>query len=216
MTLVKICGISRVEDAMAAAKAGADFVGMIFAASRRQVDAVRAAEIITALPDADSKPRTIGVFVNEDAEEINRVADACGLDMVQLSGDEPLDRFQQIERFVFRVVHVIPGTTVREILVRLKEEQLLFGDNVRLILDTGSTATYGGTGETFDWSLAADIAREVPLILAGGLTPENVAEAIDVVNPWAVDVSSGVETGGAKDADRIRAFIDEVRRADGA
>ncbi len=215
MTLVKICGISRTEDAIAAAEAGADFVGLIFADSRRQVDEARATSIVAALTDAKSRPRTVGVFVNDDIDEINRLAGVCRLDMVQLSGDEPSDYCRQIERTVFRVVHVTPGTTGGEILASLKKERLLSGEHVRIALDTGSETAYGGTGERFDWSVAADVAREVPLVLAGGLTPDNVAEAIAVVKPWAVDVSSGVETGGTKDAALIRAFVSQVRRADG-
>lgn len=216
MTLVKICGISRAEDALVAAEAGADFVGLIFADSHRLVDAARAAEIVAALTDAGSKPRTVGVFVDEDIAEINRLAGTCGLDMVQLSGDEPWDCYRQIECPVLKVVHVTPGTTSREVLEELNEGQIDLGqDRLRLVLDTGSETAYGGTGERFDWSVAADIAAGVPLVLAGGLTPENVAEAVAVVKPWAVDVSSGVETDGAKDAGRIRAFVNEVRRADG-
>lgn len=216
MTLVKVCGISRAEDALVAAEAGADFVGLVFAASRRQVDAARAAEIVAALADAGSKPRTVGVFVNENIAEMNRLAGSCGLDMVQLSGDESWDCYRQIECPVLKVIHVTPGATSREVLERLKEGQIaLEQDSVRLVLDTGSASAYGGTGESFDWSVAADIAGQVPLVLAGGLTPENVAKAVAVVKPWAVDVSSGVETDGTKDAGRIRAFVNEVRRADG-
>ncbi len=216
MTLVKICGISRAEDALVAAEAGADFVGLIFADSRRQVDEAAATRIVAALAGARLRPRAVGVFVNEDIAEINRLAGACGLDMVQLSGDEPWDCYLQIEYPVLKVVHVAPGATSRDVLVGLKEGHVpIAQDMVRLVLDTGSETAYGGTGERFDWSLAADIAGQVPLVLAGGLTPENVAEAVTVVKPWAVDVSSGVETDGAKDAGRIRAFVNEVRRADG-
>ena len=210
MTAVKICGISRAEDALTAAEAGADFVGMVFAASRRRIGKAEAVEIVGALAGGESRPRTVGVFVNDDIIKVNRLAKVCGLDIVQLSGDEPWDYCRQIERTVFRVVHVSRGTTGREILAGLEK-----GRDVRLVLDTGSEMSYGGTGERFDWAIAAEVAREVPLILAGGLTPENVAEAVAVVKPWGVDVSSGVETDGVKDPDRIRAFVNEVRRADG-
>lgn len=216
MTLVKICGISRAEDALVAAEAGADFIGMLFAESSRRVDEVRAGEIVSALAGSEVHPKAVGVFVNADVTEINRLTEACGLDMVQFSGDEPWDYCQQIERPVFKVVHVTPGTSSREILEGLKEGQTTLGQHrVRFLLDTGSETAYGGTGESFDWSVAADVARETQLVLAGGLTPENVAHAVAVVKPWAVDVSSGVETNGAKDAGRIRAFVNEVRRADG-
>ncbi len=133
MTLVKICGISRVEDALAAAEAGADFVGLLFAPSRRQVGEAEAGKIVAALTGARSRPRAVGVFVNEDAAEINRLAEACGLDMVQLSGDEPWDCYQQIERPVLKVVHVAPGATSREILAGLKDGHIPLGqDLVRL------------------------------------------------------------------------------------
>jgi phosphoribosylanthranilate isomerase len=216
MTLVKICGISRVEDAQAAAEAGADFVGLMFAESRRQIDEAKATEIVAALSKARSKPRTVGVFVNEDIAEINRLAAACGLDMVQLSGDEPWEAYLQIDLPVLKVVHVARGATSMDVLVGLKSGHVpIAQDMVRLVLDTASETAYGGTGETFDWSVAAEIAAEVPLVLAGGLTPENVAEAVATVKPWAVDVSTGVETDGVKDASRIAAFVKEVRRADG-
>jgi phosphoribosylanthranilate isomerase len=133
---------------------------------------------------------------------VNDIADAAGLDVVQLSGGEDDDFVRQVVRPVIRVVHVHEGMAAED-----AEERFSPGIPAGLMLDAGSKAAPGGTGQSFDWSVAAEIAPRTPFLLAGGLTLDNVAEAIRTCEPWGVDVSSGVETDGSKDIEKIRAFI---------
>ena len=246
---VKICGCMRVEDALAAAEAGADFVGLVFAESRRRLEPDEASDIVRALGEPLShrelaeppslrsagaaegrpgaveewfrqgaaalerllerkRPLTVGVFAGQDLEAVNAIADECGLDLVQLSGGESWHDCLRIARQVIRVVHVEQGAAAGDVLGRIEA-----GTAVACMLDTASEASYGGSGRTMDWALALEVASRLPIVLAGGLTPENVGEAVRSVAPWGVDVSSGVEVGGRKDARKIRAF---VRAAKGA
>ena len=215
MTKVKICGIKDKACALAAAGAGADFVGLIFAQSRRQITPAQAKEIVDAVRERANTPLVVGVFVNENASEVNKIADFCGLDWVQLSGDESWEYCREIERPIIRAIRVGQRRNSEEILHelelwtdRLSEKAHLF------LLDSEVKDRYGGTGIAFDWKLACPLAKRFPLIIAGGLTPDNVAEAIRVVSPWGVDVSSGVEIDGVKDIAKIRAFITVVRIID--
>ncbi len=219
--LVKICGVMEPQHARAAAALGADFVGVVFAPSRRQVTLGQAQKIAIALGKLDrppeplgapvttddverllgrSRPLLVGVFADQDVETINTIADQCRLDIVQLSGSEPWDMCFQVRRPVFKCLKVRPGQTAAEVLAAI-------GAGAVPLLDPYVEGAYGGTGRTLDWDLAAEVARQVPIVLAGGLTPDNVAEAVRRVRPWAVDVSSGVETDGAKDMEKVRAFI---------
>lgn len=223
MTLVKICGLREPAHALAAAEAGADFVGLVFAESRRRVSVDQAQAIACAL----GGPRlvgagggtehieallqrkrllVVGVFAGADAETINRTAEAAGLDLVQLSGDEPWDICGKLSRPVLKAVKVRDGTSAEEIIASLRPGAVP-------LLDTHAEGALGGTGRPFDWIVAAGVARRFPIVLAGGLTPENVGEAVRRVRPWAVDVSSGVETNGVKDVEKICAFIAAVREA---
>ncbi len=214
MTRVKICGISRVEDALVAAGAGADFIGLVFAESPRRVTPRQAEQVVAALEGVPGRPEVVGVFVNTPVPEVNRLARQCGLDRVQLSGDEPWHDCLAVERPLIRAVHVT-GRTAGDILAVLAEgERALGGKDHICLLDAGSGGRYGGTGRVLDWRVAAEVSCRYPVVLAGGLTPENVAAAVARVHPWGVDVSSGVETGGLKDAAKIRAFVRAVRRAD--
>jgi phosphoribosylanthranilate isomerase len=154
------------------------------------------------------RPLIVGVFADQSAEEVNDIAGAAGLDLVQLSGGESADYVRKIERPVMRALHVGPECTADELL----DEAGGFAC-AAFLLDTASPTARGGTGESFDWDVAADVAARLPFLLAGGLTPENVAAAIGRAEPWGVDVSSGVETGGKKDIEKVRAF---VRAAKGA
>ena len=242
MTRVKIDGFRRVEDALTAAEAGADFVGMIFAESRRKVSIAEASDIVRSLgkPLAEremadppslfrseakdlrswfehgvsaldrllerKRPLTVGVFANNDPDEINETADECGLDLIQLSGDEPWSNCLLANRQVFRVVHVRDGEDEQAVTARIET-----GSAIATILDRGAGSAFGGTGQSFDWQLAAAVSQHLPVWLAGGLTPENVADAIRTVQPWGVDVSSGVETDGVKDKEKIRNFIRVVK-----
>jgi phosphoribosylanthranilate isomerase len=223
VTLVKICGLREPAHALAVAEAGADFIGLVFAESRRRVtvDEARAiagavgeplqaaagdgAEHIEALLRR-KRPLVVGVFAGADADTVNRIAEAAGLDLVQLSGDEPWDMCEELSRPVLKAMKVKNGTSAEEVIAGLRPGAIP-------LLDTHAEGALGGTGRSFDWAVAAKVARRFPIVLAGGLTPENVGEAVRRACPWAVDVSSGVETDGVKDVGKIRAFVAAVREA---
>jgi phosphoribosylanthranilate isomerase len=227
MTLVKICGISDPRHARAAAALGADFVGMVFAPSRRQVTIGDARRIVAGLrkesaglpsganaPEIegalkDRRPLLVGVFADQDPDTINPIIDECGLDLIQLSGSEPWEMVALIKRPVFKCMKVREGEKANELRPHLHADAVV-------LLDPYVSGTYGGTGQTLDWNVAAEIAGERPTVLAGGLNPGNVARAVATVNPWAVDVSSGVESDGVKDVDKIRAFIQAAKSANDA
>jgi phosphoribosylanthranilate isomerase len=208
--LVKICGITSPEDARLAVDAGADAIGLVFfSMSPRKTTLERAAEIVRSLP---TTVRRVGVFVNETPEAMARAADAAGLDLLQLHGDEPPESLAGLARPAIKAVRVGRGFA--------HDEALRFAATASgLLVDTrlpGETQLPGGTGVPFDWSLVKGLAERVPfLMLAGGLGPQNVAEAVRAVRPHAVDVSSGVEAlPGRKDAEKLRAFVRAVREAE--
>lgn len=242
MVRIKVCGLTQPEHAAAAAAAGADFIGLVFAEqSRRHVSLHQARQVLEGLPapaapartaggraaDApplrwfDSsaaylgerlerkRPLVVGIFTDMPATMINAIADKTGLDIVQLSGNEPWEDALAIRRPVIKTVRVGSQATPQAIF-----DQIEVGTASLCLLDTEATGALGGTGLTFDWRLAASVARELPVLLAGGLTPENVGQAIAVARPWGVDVSSGVESDGVKDPDKIRAFVRAVREAE--
>ncbi len=215
MTKVKICGIKEKAHALAAAEAGGDFIGLVFASSPRQVTLTQAREIVSAVRKYSETPAMVGVFVNMPAAEVNRIADSCNLDWVQLSGDEPWKYCQQITKPLIKAIRIRDGQRSKEICANLTAgSKALSGQKHIFLLDSQVKDKYGGTGMTSDWNLARQVAERFPVILAGGLTPTNVAKAIESVIPWGVDVSSGVEERGIKDIVKIRAFIEAVRRAD--
>jgi phosphoribosylanthranilate isomerase len=205
--LVKICGITSPGDARVAVEAGADALGFVFwFMSPRKVDPVRAAAIARELPESVLR---VGVFVDAPLEEMKRVADEVGLDLLQLHGDEPPEGLVGLSRPALKAVRVGKGFA--------QEEALRYaGRAAGLVVDTrlpGETQMPGGTGVPFDWSLVKGLADRVPfLMLAGGLDPTNVAAAIRAVHPHAVDVSSGVEgLPGRKDPSKVRAFLEAAR-----
>jgi len=205
MVKVKICGITNRDDAQAAVAAGADALGFVmYKKSPRWVepDVVRA--IIAELPPF---VLPIGVFVNEEVETVRRRVDECGFALAQLHGDENASYCQQLGRPVLKALRLKD----RGSFLRLAEFQGRAG--VRgFLLDAFSDQAYGGTGQTVDWTLAAEVAGTVPILLAGGLTPSNVADAVRLVRPYGVDVSSGVELSpGKKNRGKVQAFIDAVR-----
>ena len=201
---IKICGITRVEDALAAADAGADAIGLVFyAPSPRAVDAAQAAAIVAALPPFVS---AVGLFVNAGESEIGDTIARVPLDLLQFHGDEAPEFCGRFGHPFLKAVSVRPG-------VDLLEYARLFTAARGLLLDAFVPGTRGGTGATFDWGLIpSDLS--LPVVLSGGLTPDNVGEAVRRVRPWAVDVSSGVEARpGIKDPAKIAAFIRGVRNA---
>jgi phosphoribosylanthranilate isomerase len=212
VTRVKICGLTDVDCALATAGAGADFIGLVFAPSRRQVSPEQAAKITDAVLKLPQRPLIAGVFVNLPADEVNRVAAECRLDYVQISGDESWQYCDDIQKSIIKVIHISAGRSEQNILAEIEAGYNRFGeDRLICLLDSHFGRQYGGSGQAFDWQLAESITSRFPVIIAGGLDADNVGRLIDRINPWGVDVSSGVETGGAKDINRIKAFIDTVR-----
>lgn len=219
---IKICGLTRENDALVAAQMGADFLGFVFVpSSPRCVDADRAKRIVHYVRgwmkqehdrrqlDARCAPfepreiRFVGVFANQDRAEITAVARHAGLDVVQLHGDESPEEVASVRMPVIKAFRVGEELT----------EPVGYGAAHWYLFDAASSSRFGGTGTRFDWSLVRDLSEEKPFFLAGGLNPENVAEAVRVVHPFGVDVSSGVESApGIKDHEKIRRFIEEVRR----
>lgn len=202
--------------ALATAKAGADLIGLVFAPSKRQVTAAQAKEIVDAVRGCTNTPLVVGVFVNEKASEVNKIAEFCGLDWVQLSGDESWEYCHEIERPVIKAIRIGQHQNSAKILHELEFWTEQLSEKAHLfLLDSEAKDMYGGTGTTFDWRLVSTLTKKSPLIVAGGLSPDNVAEAIRVASPWGVDVSSGVEIDGVKDIAKIEAFITVVRSIDG-
>lgn len=196
---VKICGLKDVETTLFAATAGADAVGVVFAAGPRRIEIAKARTICAALPPFVSR---VGIFVNETRETVREIAAACGLTALQFHGQEDADYCRCFTLPVLKAVRVCSGTDLAS-LARFPA--------AGFVLDSYDPLLAGGTGRTFPWELVSK-RPEVPVILAGGLTPENVAQAICQVRPYGVDVSSGVETGGEKDLIKIKSFIEAVRR----
>jgi len=203
MARVKICGITRIEDALAAAQAGADAIGLVFhAASPRAVSIEQARAIVQALPPFVT---SVGLFVDASEETIRRVLEQVPLDMLQFHGDEPEAFCQRFVRPYLKAVRVRAGDDLDALAGRWPGAS-------GILLDSYKPGVPGGTGETFDWSMIP-AQRNWTLVLAGGLQADNVRQAIDLTTPWAVDVSGGVEAArGIKDVAKINAFIQEVKR----
>ena len=211
MTRIKICGITDEIHALAAAEAGADCIGLVFAASKRQVIPARAREIADAVKKSSAATKVVGVFVNAPVFQVNEIADFCALDVVQLSGDESWEDCSKIANPVIKAIRV-GRQSLEDICAELSAaSRLLARRRFITLLDSEVEGKYGGTGETFNWELGREVARKFQVIIAGGLDPQNVAMLIKRVSPWGVDVSSGVESNGLKDASKIRAFIEAVR-----
>lgn len=202
---IKICGITNTEDAEVAVAAGADALGFImYRKSPRWIEPAVARSIIAGLPPF---VLPVGVFVNEEAEKVRTLMDECGFALAQLHGDESALYCQNLGRPVLKALRLKD----RGRLLALAEFQ--GRANVRgILIDAFSDQAYGGTGQTVDWTLAEEAARSTPVILAGGLNPSNVAGAIQVVRPYGVDASSGVEKSpGKKDHHKLKAFIEAAR-----
>lgn len=244
MVLVKICGITNLGDALIAMEAGADMLGfMCYAKSARfiepemiravvrsvRTEAASAARTAPARPASQSGtragartatppvtgrvPRFVGVFVNAPVADVRHIVERCGLDYAQLHGDEPVDDLLALGGRGFKALRLSAATrafTDAQLYVPLAGTS-----GPQLLVDAFTPGAYGGTGQRADWDLAARLAADTPrLLLAGGLTPENVADAVRTVRPWGVDVSSGVEIEpGRKDADKLRRFIQTAKAA---
>ena len=199
--IIKICGITRLEDALHAAEQGATALGFVFwPQSPRYVEPAAAVRIIAALPDSVT---AVGLFVNETPERIREVVAETGITTVQLHGDEPAS-----------YAGLVPAPVMRAISLDRGAETASWPAETTFLVDAADPVRRGGTGAAIDWKSAAALARRCRLVLAGGLTPENVAEAIAVVDPYGVDVSSGVEDApGIKNADKVTRLLASARSA---
>jgi len=203
MVRVKICGITRLEDAMCAVKSGADAIGFVFyRGSPRYISPEKAREIVFSIPPMIT---TVGVFVDEDITTLNNILTYAGIDMAQLHGDESPEYCRVLGRRFIKAFRVSDDFDMSELD--------MYKHASAFLLDTYHAQRHGGTGRSFDWNRAIEAKQYGSVILAGGLTPENVVRAIETVVPYGVDVSSGVETDkkGIKDHDKIRRFVKAVR-----
>ena len=217
MTHVKICGFRSAEPLLAAIDAGADAVGLVFVPSaRRRVVVEEACALLDEIrASGRALPPVVGLFADQPLDEVRQVVASVGLDAVQLCGSEGVEYASQLGVPVYKVISIDAETPVSAQMPRimvLQQRHALAGH--RIVLDAQVPGEYGGTGQQFDWDLAADFAGAFEMSLAGGLSPENVQEAVERVRPWGVDVSSGVETDGEKDPARVRAFVEAVRAVD--
>ncbi len=234
MTKVKICGITNLEDARVVIEAGADLLGFIFyEPSPRYVSPEAVKSIIneqliihnSQFTIHNSRPTFVGVFVNTPLPEVKRILDFCHLDAAQLHGEESPEFVAHFNGRAYKALRPISpeeaNTLIQKYQLSIINEQLTIQNPKSKIqnppcflLDAYHPTLYGGTGHVADWTMAADIARRYPIMLAGSLSPENVAEAIEAVRPWGVDVSSGVEAEkGRKDHGKVRGFVEAVRNA---
>ncbi len=212
-TVIKICGLTNLEDARVAVAAGADLLGFIFyAKSPRYVTPERVAEIVHVLrSEGMAAPRVVGVFVNATVAEIQTIVAQVGLDFVQLHGNETADWFGPLAGKAFKAIRPADATAAHAQSASFVPLGCSAGPT--LLIDAYDPHAYGGTGKQADWHVVAALAQQHPrLLLSGGLTPENVAAAIDLVHPWGVDLSSGVEAEpGRKDHAKVQQFVREVR-----
>jgi len=207
VTRVKVCGLTRLEDALAALEAGADYLGFIFAPSPRRITPSAAARLIRGLPAGAGE--RVGVFVDETPERIAAIASEAGLTMVQLAGDEPPDFHARLAMPAIKVVRPRRGEPLETTLRRAAAFTFI-------MIEPYVDGLRGGTGRTADWDVAHEAVELAParVVLAGGLTADNVGDAIRRVRPFAVDASSGLESfPGIKDPERIRRFVEAAKRA---
>lgn len=202
MTKIKICGIKNVNDALAAMEAGADLIGFNFyPKSPRYIDVGKCRDIMSVM-QRYGHITYVGVFVNATVAEINATMDTCGLSLAQLHGDETAEMLSELDGKAFKAFRGIPESV----------NGFARSESPAFLVDASVKDLYGGSGVTADWDGAAELAKKYLLLLAGGLTPENVAEAVSRVKPWGVDVASGVESApGKKDPSKMKAFVQAVR-----
>lgn len=201
--IVKICGIQTLSAAHAAVEAGANWLGFVFAPSKRRITPEQAKAIVRTLPPS---VQAIGVFVNETVETIKHTAEKVGLNMIQLHGDEPSHEAEQLPYPIIKAFAID----------HLKDIDVSAYPSDYILIDSPRTSSYGGTGRSFDWHILQEMSLDLGnIILAGGLTCQNINQAIQITQPQGVDVSSGVETNGRKDNDKIRRFIYQAKNNKG-
>ena len=218
MTYVKICGFQTAEPAIAAIEAGADSIGLVFVENtRRRLTLEQGHELLSQFREeiGHSTPEIVGLFANQPVSEVLEHISLLGLDSVQLCGAEDVRYAEQLGVPVHKVIGVDPLIPISAQMVRimvLQQRHVMAGHHI--VIDAKIPGEYGGTGMTFDWEIAANLSRGLNFSLAGGLTPDNVADAVATVKPWGVDTSSGVETNGVKDIAKVEAFVKAVRAVD--
>jgi len=222
MTIIKICGIKTLKDALAAIDAGADYLGFNFyPKSVRFIEKETCTEITSVLKRKHPQIKLVGVFVNSSADEVKNILETCSLDLAQLHGDETPEMVTAFNGKAFKAIRLSAqaiNTSVYQFLSVDSFAHPFAKPSVEcpaLLVDAAVKGIYGGSGVTADWSAAAELAKRYPLLLAGGLTPENVADAVRQVQPWGVDVASGVDASrgaGEKDAAKMSAFVKAVKR----
>jgi phosphoribosylanthranilate isomerase len=213
MTKIKICGIKTLIDALAAIEAGADYLGFNFyPKSVRFIEKSACAEITSVLKREHSHIKLVGVFVNSSVDEVKDILETCSLDLAQLHGDETSEMVASFNGKAFKAIRLSSSESFAP-SVFVRESVTESVDSPAMLIDAAVKGVYGGSGVTADWTAAAELAKKYPLLLAGGLTPENVADAVRQVKPWGVDVASGVESApGEKDAAKMSAFVKAVKR----
>ena len=218
MTKFKICGLRDADNAIVAAEAGADFLGFNFVpGARRQLSIDRAQSIILDYRRrrGEGGPELVGLFADQPVEEVGEVVRRCGLDMAHLCGTEPIEYWRALSVPIIKQIKVHDEGPVEKAAAEiLRQVGEVVSEGHIAMLDKYVAGVSGGTGKTFDWRIAGEVARRHGFLLAGGLNPDNVGQAIGTALPWGVDVSSGVETDGAKDPQKIAAFAEAVRRTD--
>ncbi|MBI3165377.1 MAG: phosphoribosylanthranilate isomerase [Chloroflexi bacterium] len=219
MTKIKICGIKTLTDAVAAIEAGADYLGFNFyPKSVRFIEKNVCAEITSVLKREYPQIKLVGVFVNSPVDEIKDILQTCSLDLAQLHGDETPEMLAPFNSKAFKAIRLSSSESAHASVYPFLKSALFREsvtesvDRPAMLIDAAVKGVYGGSGVTADWASAAELAKKYPLLLAGGLTPENVVEAIRRVKPWGVDVASGVESApGEKDAGKMVEFVRKVR-----
>jgi phosphoribosylanthranilate isomerase len=213
-TKIKICGLRSAEASIVASDAGANYLGFNFVEGvRRQIQLTDAAQILTEYREGintPNRPGLVGLFRDQDVDQVNETARNLALDYLQLCGDEDAEYISKIELPVFKQLFVREGSTPSDVDEMVSP---FLSDDHGIVLDSFTKGALGGSGKSFDWSSAEGVANREKVFLAGGLNPENVESAIKQLSPWGVDVASGVETDGVKDPARIRAFIEAARNA---
>ena len=215
MTIIKICGIKTLTDALNAIEAGADYLGFNFyPKSVRFIEKETCAEITSVLKRKHPHIKLVGVFVNSPVEEVKAILETCHLDLAQLHGDETPEMLESFNGKAFKAIRLSASTSIDESVYPFLKS-VPESASPALLIDAAVKGVYGGSGVTADWSAAAELAKKYPLLLAGGLTSENVADAVRQVRPWGVDTASGVESApGEKDAVKMSAFVNTVRVAE--
>jgi phosphoribosylanthranilate isomerase len=205
MTKIKICGIKTIRDALAAMNAGADLIGFNFYPKSPRYVEVGMCRNIMSVVRQNGRVKCVGVFVNASVDEILATMDTLGLSLAQLHGDESPEMMKALNGKAFKAFRGVADVET--------DKRMIVDTEPAFLVDAAVKGVYGGSGVTADWSGAAELAKKYPLLLAGGLTPENVADAVRQVKPWGVDVASGVESApGEKDPVKMKAFVQAVKR----